>query len=107
MAMAARMPMIATTISSSIRVKPFLFLILLSIVSSPFRSVAPCTIGSELRDGNGCQDADDRNNDQQLDQSEAFSVSDSVKHSVFSFQICSPVHDRKRTAGWQWLPGCR
>lgn len=54
------------------------------------RVIAPHTVGSELRDGNCSQNADDRNNDQQLDQGEAFSVSDSVKHSfLLSFDVCS------------------
>ena len=54
------------------------------------RVVASHTVGSELRDGNCCQNTDDRNNDQQLDQGKAFSVSDSVKHSVLlSFDVCS------------------
>jgi hypothetical protein len=35
MAIAARMPMIATTISSSIRVKPFCFLFIQALLADP------------------------------------------------------------------------
>lgn len=49
-----------TNITRSCRVKPF----------DPIRR--------ELRDGNCSQDADDRNNNQQLDEGKAFSVPDFV-----------------------------
>lgn len=47
-------------------------------------------IGRKLWNGNSGQDADDRNNDQKLDEGKTFSVSDFVKH-VFSpfFVLCS------------------
>ena len=41
-------------------------------------------VRGELREGNSCQDTDDRNNDQQLDQGKA--VSGSVKHNVISHE---------------------
>jgi len=44
----------------------------------------------ELRDGNCSQDADNRNNDQQLDQGKTFSVSNFVKHVfLLSLFLCS------------------
>ena len=51
------------------------------------RVVPLLTVGSELGDGDCCQDTDNRNNDQQFDEGEAFSVSDSVKHDGFSFRL--------------------
>jgi len=35
-------------------------------------------VSRELRDGDGCQDADDRYNDQELDEGETFPVSNLV-----------------------------
>ena len=46
-------------------------------------------IGRELRDGDGGQDTDDRNNDQQLDEGEALVASEFTQHACFSFLIGS------------------
>jgi hypothetical protein len=44
-------------------------------------------VSRELRDGNGCQDADDRDNDQQLDQGETFSATKLVQHDISPFVV--------------------
>ena len=41
-----------------------------------------CTVRRELRDGDGCQDADDRYDDQKLDEGETFFTSEFAKHVI-------------------------
>jgi hypothetical protein len=51
-----------------------------SCITGRGRVETPDAVGRELRDGHGSQDADDRNDDQQLDEGKTFSVSHFVKH---------------------------